>query len=107
MAILRSPQSATTPAQPSQSVSQSVVAQSETVTLPSQPVNLDLSSKRGWSMSFNNEVKKELNVELMHTFSHNEPVCCVKFSKDGRYLAAGCFDGKAYIYDAQTGALTW
>jgi len=30
----------------------------------------------------------------------------VKFSRDGRYLAAGCGDGKAYIYDVETGKLT-
>jgi glucose repression regulatory protein TUP1 len=58
-------------------------------------------------MTFNHEVKKELEVELMHTSLHNKPVWCVEFSKDGRYLAAGCFDGKAYVYDAQTGTLTW
>jgi WD40 repeat protein len=62
----------------------------------------------GWSISFNNQVGKELNVEMINTLSHEKSIFCVKFSQDGKYLAAGCYDGKAYIYDvSETGTLTW
>ena len=42
-----------------------------------------------------------LNVNLVHTLEHASVVCCVKFSADGRYLAAGC-NRKTYIYDVKT-----
>ena len=57
-----------------------------------------------WSIKFN---KKKLDVEMVHTLSHGKPIGCVQFSRDGKYLAAGCYDGKAYIYDVETGTLTW
>lgn len=43
-----------------------------------------------------------LRVELQHTLKHSSIVCCVKFSNDGRYVAAGC-NRVAYMYDALTG----
>jgi WD40 repeat protein len=62
----------------------------------------------GWSISFNNDVGKELDVEIVKTLSHEEAIHCVKFSQDGKYLAAGCRNGKAYIYDvSETGILAW
>jgi glucose repression regulatory protein TUP1 len=60
-----------------------------------------------WSIAFNNQVAKELDIEMIQLLSPGEVTNCVKFSPDGRYLAAGCWDGKAYIYDVETGALTW
>jgi WD40 repeat protein len=60
-----------------------------------------------WSIAFNNQVAKELDIEMIHLLSHGKRVYCVKFSPDGKYLAAACGDGKAYIYDVETGALTW
>ena len=59
------------------------------------------------SIIFNNEVKKELDVEMERVFFHGDTIGCVKFNRDGRYLAAGCADGKAYIYDVESGTLTW
>jgi WD40 repeat protein len=60
-----------------------------------------------WSITANKHVEKELDVEIAHTFIHGETtVWCVKFSQDGKSLAAGCNDGKAYIYDVQTGTLS-
>ena len=42
-------------------------------------------------------------MDLAHTFDHGSVVCCVKFSADGRYLAAGC-NQATYIYDTLTSA---
>jgi len=58
-------------------------------------------------VEFNNEVERELDVEIAHTLFHAEPLRRIKFSRDGKYLAASCVDGKAYIYDVQEGTLTW
>lgn len=42
----------------------------------------------------------------MHSFDHNSVVCCVKFSLDGRFLAAGC-NRVTYIYDVSSGNKIW
>ena len=57
------------------------------------------------SITFNKKVKKELHVEIAYELSHRKAIRYVKFSQDGKYLAAGCLDGKAYIYDVETGTL--
>ena len=49
--------------------------------------------------------QKELNVEMALVLPHEKPITCVTFNQDGKYLAAGCDDGKAYIYDVRTGIL--
>ena len=48
--------------------------------------------------TFNPKATRYLKVDLLHTFDHGSVVCCVKFSSDGRYLAAGC-NQATYIYD--------
>ena len=63
------------------------------------------NSNRGSSITFNDNVKKELDVEPLHALSSGEPIFCVNFSQDGKRLAAGCRDGKAYVYDVQTGTV--
>lgn len=52
-------------------------------------------------LSFNPKVPRTLKVDLLHTFDHNSVVCCVKFSADGRLMAAGC-NQATYIYDTYT-----
>jgi glucose repression regulatory protein TUP1 len=52
---------------------------------------------------FNPKAQRYLKVDLVHSFDHGSVVCCVKFSADGRYLAAGC-NQATYIYDTQTAA---
>jgi WD40 repeat protein len=46
-------------------------------------------------------------VEVAHILLHDCIISGVKFSQDGKYLAAGCDDGSAYIYTVETGALIW
>lgn len=50
---------------------------------------------------FNPKVTRVLNVRLVHTLEQSSVVCCVKFSADGRYLAAGC-NRITYIYEVST-----
>lgn len=56
----------------------------------------------GWFSVFNPQVQRTLNITLLHTFSVESVVCCVRFSLDGRYLAVGCRNS-AQIFDAFTG----
>jgi glucose repression regulatory protein TUP1 len=56
-----------------------------------------------WFAIFNPQVPRVLDVDLMHTLQHESVVCCVRFSRDGRFVATGC-NRSAQIYDVQTGA---
>ncbi|KAL1932895.1 hypothetical protein VTP01DRAFT_8573 [Rhizomucor pusillus] len=42
-----------------------------------------------WFALFNPKVPRRLKIDLLHTFELPSVVCCVKFSADGQYLAAG------------------
>ncbi|KAJ7185870.1 WD40-repeat-containing domain protein [Mycena filopes] len=57
-----------------------------------------------WFAVWNPTVKHKriVDVSLMHTLLHESVVCCVRFSKDGRFLATGC-NRTAQVYDARTG----
>jgi WD40 repeat protein len=78
-----------------------------------------------WFAIFNPNVKRVLDVSLVHTLMHERyvfvcefdglfeayhlacsVVCCVRFSADGKFLATGC-NRTAQIYDTKTGTKTW
>jgi general transcriptional corepressor TUP1 len=70
----------------------------------SLPANL---RKEGpdWFAMYNPHIpKKTLDVDLLHQFNHESVVCCVRFSKDGKFLATGC-NRTAQIFDMKTGSM--
>ncbi|CDS03858.1 hypothetical protein LRAMOSA06813 [Lichtheimia ramosa] len=66
----------------------------------SVPANMKIEG-HDWFALFNPKVTRMLNVRLVHTLEQPSVVCCVKFSADGRYLAAGC-NRITYIYEVST-----
>ncbi|KAF4555422.1 Transcriptional repressor rco-1-like protein [Elsinoe fawcettii] len=55
-----------------------------------------------WYAVFNPRVPRTLDVELVHNLVHPSVVCCVRFSRDGRFVATGC-NRSAQIFDVETG----
>lgn len=69
------------------------------------PDDLPQSQKRegsDWYAVFNPEVQRILDVDLVHHLNHDSVVCCVRFSRDGKYLATGC-NRSAQIFDVESG----
>lgn len=56
-----------------------------------------------WVVVYNPHMQPSLDIDLVHSFSHDSVVCCVRFSPDGKLLATGC-NRSAHIYDVDTGA---
>lgn len=46
-----------------------------------------------------------LNGPLRKCFVHNSRVCCIAFSPDGRFLAAGTCTGAVHVWDVESGLL--
>lgn len=69
------------------------------------PDDLPLSQKKegqDWYAVFNPEVQRVLDVDLVHHLVHDSVVCCVRFSRDGKFLATGC-NRSAQIFDVTSG----
>lgn len=62
------------------------------------------SPENAWWVIFNPQVRRQLDVNLVHTLEHKSVVCCVRFSMDGRYVATGC-NRAAQIFDVESGQL--
>ena len=55
-----------------------------------------------WFAVFNPNVRRVLDVDLVHNLIHESVVCCVRFSRDGRYVATGC-NRSAQIFEVSSG----
>ncbi|ODO06679.1 hypothetical protein I350_04037 [Cryptococcus amylolentus CBS 6273] len=55
-----------------------------------------------WQAVWSGQMRKQLDVTLVHSIEHESVVCCVRFSNDGKYLATGC-NRTAQIHDVKTG----
>ncbi|CAK3940225.1 Transcriptional repressor rco-1 [Lecanosticta acicola] len=55
-----------------------------------------------WHAVFNPNVRRRLDVDLVHNLAHQSVVCCVRFSHDGRFVATGC-NRSAQIFDVNSG----
>lgn len=53
---------------------------------------------------YNPAFKRDLDVDLMQSLDHSSVVCCVKFSKNGEFIATGC-NKTTQVFDVKTGAL--
>jgi general transcriptional corepressor TUP1 len=58
-----------------------------------------------WFAISNNNVPRQFDVSLLHTFEHNSVVPSIQFSADGKYVATGC-NRTAQIFDVKTGQKT-
>ena len=67
----------------------------------------DIPNQLDWSVDYNDDVKRALNLKLEHVWTHGAGVMRVVFSPDGKYLAVGVANGMTYIYDVKTGVKTW
>lgn len=82
-------------------------------TTPNGLADLDIESlspqykKAGddWSVVFNPDLPRRLDVDLFHTLAHKSMVCSVRFSMDGRFVATGC-NKYAQIYEVISGKNT-
>ncbi len=79
------------------------------VTSQDDDVTSEEESGAGWSITHNSEVKRALDVSLVRSWDVGPEFCigCLKFSKDGKYLAVGSYLGTTKIYDVQTGEKIW
>lgn len=55
-----------------------------------------------WLVVYNPKAARSISIDLMHTLVHENVVCCVRFSHDGRYLATGS-NRIATLFDVKTG----
>jgi len=76
---------------------------------PEAPYPLNSPSCADWSVTYNTEVKREVDVSVVRTLDLGSGITCLTFSKDGEYLAVGLEDDArtVNIYEMQTGDKTW
>ncbi|ONH77322.1 Transcriptional repressor TUP1 [Pichia kudriavzevii] len=53
---------------------------------------------------YNPNIPKKVDISLVHSFDHTSVVCCVSFSKDGKFLATGC-NKLTQVFSVETGDL--
>lgn len=71
---------------------------------------LEQASTAEWSVTYNSQVEKSLNVCLVRSLDtrYERSTSCLKFSRDGQYLAVGFLgSGRTNIYRVTTGDEIW
>ncbi|KAI5966692.1 TUP1 [Candida theae] len=53
---------------------------------------------------YNPAFARDLDVDLIHSLDHSSVVCCVRFSKDGKFIATGC-NKTTQVFNVETGEL--
>lgn len=53
---------------------------------------------------YNPAFGRDLDVELVHSLDHSSVVCCVRFSKNGEFIATGC-NKTTQVFNVATGEL--
>ena len=71
------------------------------------PANGD-PTRADWLVNYDDTVVPgALKVSLIHIWTHGAAVRCVKFSPDGKYLAAGLDVGKTCLYELKSMGQIW
>jgi glucose repression regulatory protein TUP1 len=60
------------------------------------------SSGFDWLVVYNPKAERSITIDLLHTMTHENVVCCVRFSADGRFLATGS-NRIASVFSVKTG----
>lgn len=60
--------------------------------------------KLDYYVLYNPAFERDLDVELIHSLDHSSVVCCVRFSKDGKFIATGC-NKTTQVFNVETGEL--
>ncbi|KAK6203646.1 WD40-repeat-containing domain protein [Scheffersomyces amazonensis] len=60
--------------------------------------------KMEYYVLYNPAFSRDLDVDLIHSLDHSSVVCCVRFSKDGKYIATGC-NKTTQVFNVETGEL--
>lgn len=57
-----------------------------------------------YNVLYNPAFKRDLDVDLIQSLDHSSVVCCVKFSRNGEFIATGC-NKTTQVFDVKTGSL--
>ncbi|CAX44269.1 transcriptional repressor TUP1-homologue, putative [Candida dubliniensis CD36] len=53
---------------------------------------------------YNPAFSKDLDIDMVHSLDHSSVVCCVRFSRDGKFIATGC-NKTTQVFNVTTGEL--
>lgn len=78
------------------------ISTNATATIPSE-------TRPGWSVEYQTAESRKIEVTFVRAFNPGPPVLSVKFSPDGKYLAAclGDYSGKAFICKVENAKEVW
>ena len=111
------------PAPPTPVTSLSVIDKSQYIVNPTQRANhvkeippflqdLDIAKANPefkkqhleYYVLYNPAFSKDLDIDMVHSLDHSSVVCCVRFSRDGKFIATGC-NKTTQVFNVTTGEL--